>query len=56
MRRLAQILSVLALGATLVPAFLYFGGALAFEPMKAWMLAATALWFVATPLWMERKR
>ena len=56
MRTLAQLLSALALGATIVPAGLYLTDALAFGAMQTWMLAAAALWFAATPFWMERKR
>lgn len=56
MRTLAQLLSALALGATIVPAGLYFADALAFGALQTWMLAAATLWFAATPFWMERKR
>jgi hypothetical protein len=55
-RRIAQIVSWIALAATIVPALLYVGGGLALAPMKTWMFVATAVWFVSTPVWMGRKQ
>jgi hypothetical protein len=55
MRPLAQFVSALSLAATIVPAVLFFFGRLDLDQVKAWMLAATVVWFVATPLWMDRK-
>jgi hypothetical protein len=55
-RRIAQIVSSVALAATIAPAMLYVGGGLALAPMKAWMFVATAVWFVSTPVWMGRKQ
>lgn len=54
MKTAAKAVSGVALLGTIVPALLFFTGSLGLEPMKAWMLAATALWFAATPLWMDR--
>ena len=54
MRTAAKVVSALALAGTIAPAILFFTGAIALEPMKAWMLAATVVWFAATPLWMDR--
>jgi hypothetical protein len=54
-RRIAQIVSAIALVGTVAPAVLYVGGGLPLAPMKAWMLVATVVWFVATPAWMGRK-
>jgi hypothetical protein len=56
MRLAAQIVSGLALVGTILPAVLFVNGGLELPQVKAWMLAATAVWFVATPLWMERER
>ena len=56
MRLAAQIASWVALAGTIVPALLFFSDRLDLDHVKTWMLAATVLWFVATPLWMERKR
>lgn len=55
MRKALQIISWLALAATVVPSFVFLVGRLELADMKLWMLVATAVWFVATPLWMERK-
>ena len=55
MKRVAQIISYLALAATLLPALLFFADKLELPLAKLWMLAAALVWFVATPLWMEHK-
>jgi len=55
MKRLAQTLSVAALVAILVPACLFFADRMPLASMQHWLLGATALWFIATPLWMEHK-
>lgn len=56
MRHVARIASGVALAGTIVPPLLLFAGHLELNQVKTWMLAATVLWFVATPLWMERGR
>ena len=55
MKRIAQLISGLALAATLLPAVLFFAGELELPAAKIWMLVAAVAWFVATPLWMEHK-
>ena len=55
MKRIAQLISCLALAATLLPAVLFFADKLELPAAKLWMLAAAVVWFVATPLWMEHK-
>jgi hypothetical protein len=55
MKRIAQIISYLALAATLLPAVLFFADRIELPLAKAWMLAAALVWFAATPLWMEHK-
>ena len=55
MKRVAQLISCLALVATLLPAVLFFTDKLELPAAKLWMLAAALVWFVATPLWMEHK-
>jgi hypothetical protein len=55
MKRIAQLISGLALVATLLPAILFFAGKLELPAAKLWMLVAALVWFVATPLWMEHK-
>ena len=53
MRRILQVLSWLALAATLVPAVLYLGDAMPLATVKTWMLAGTVVWFATVPMWME---
>jgi len=55
MKRIAEILSWLALAVTLAPACLFFADKLDLAQAQAWMLGGTALWFIATPFWMEHK-
>ena len=55
MKRIAQVISYLALAATLLPAVLFFADKLELPLAKLWLLVAAAVWFVATPLWMEHK-
>jgi hypothetical protein len=55
MKRIAQVISYLALAATLLPAVLFFADKLELPLAKLWLLVAAAVWFVATPLWMEQK-
>ena len=55
MKRIAQVISYLALVATLLPAVLFFTDQLELPLAKLWMLAAALVWFAATPLWMEHK-
>jgi hypothetical protein len=54
-RRMLQTLSWMALAGTLLPAILYVAGVVTLSSVKAWMLAATIVWFVTTPLWMDRQ-
>jgi len=51
-----RILSALALGLTIAPAFLVFAGTITWETHAALMLAGTLLWFGTAPLWMREKR
>jgi hypothetical protein len=55
MKRIAQLISWLALAATLLAAILFFIDQLALLTAKRWMLVAALVWFVATPAWMEHK-
>jgi hypothetical protein len=55
MRALARFVSLVALVGTIVPPLLFFAGRMDLAATKWWMLAATVAWFVATPLWMDRK-
>ncbi len=55
MKRIAQLLSGVALAATLLPPCLFFADKLGLAATQQWLLGATILWFVATPFWMEHK-
>lgn len=54
MKPVAQFASAAALIGTILPAVLFITGRLDLDQVKAWMLTATVVWFVVTPLWMER--
>ena len=56
MKTLTQIISWLALAATIVPPVLYLGGGMELDRVKVWMLIATIVWFVTVPLWMGREK
>lgn len=55
MRIILQVASWAALAATILPPLLFLANRLDLGQTKWLMLAATAVWFVATPLWMGRK-
>ena len=55
MKRLAQVLSGIALASMVVAPCLFFADRLTLGAMQQWLLGATILWFVATPFWMEHK-
>jgi hypothetical protein len=55
MKRIAQIISWIALVGTIVPPCLFFAGQLSLVVMQQWLLGAAVVWFVATPFWMEHK-
>ena len=50
MRTVLYIISWLALAATIAPSMIYLGGAIDLKLMKAIMLGATFVWFLAMPL------
>jgi len=54
MKRAAQLVSLAALAATILPPVLFFYGRMELDGMKAWMLAAALAWFAATPVWMRK--
>ena len=53
-RRLLQLLSVLALVGVIAPPILFLVGMLPLDRVHFHMMLATALWFAATPFWMGR--
>ncbi len=52
----AQIVSYLALAGVVIPGFLFLSGSAELRQVQTVMMAATVAWFIATPLWMERKK
>lgn len=54
MRQVVRLVSLVALVATILPPVLFFSGGMDLDTMKLWMLAATVVWFAATPVWMRR--
>ncbi len=55
MKRTAQVISVLALAATLLPALLFFANVVDLQEVQFWMVPPTLAWFLTAPLWMEHK-
>jgi hypothetical protein len=55
MKRIAQLISWIALVGTIVPALMFFADRLSLAAMQQWLLGTAVIWFVATPLWMEHK-
>ena len=53
---LPKLGSLVALGATILPAFLFYAGSLDQDAVKWLTLGGTIGWFIATPLWMERRK
>jgi len=54
MKTMAQIISWIALAATIITPMVFLAGKLELDAMKLWLSVATVVWFVATPIWMER--
>jgi hypothetical protein len=53
MRHLLKLVSLLALGLTVLPAVLVFAGRIDWPAYTALMLAGTVLWFATAPFWMR---
>jgi hypothetical protein len=54
MKTVLSIISYASLALLTVPALLYLTGTIPLDSLKLLMLIATILWFVTTPLWMEK--
>jgi hypothetical protein len=54
MKRVVQLISLMALAATILPALMYTAGSMDLPTVKTTMLIATVVWFIATPMWMDR--
>lgn len=55
MKTIAVAASVIALAGTILPAGLFMAGRVDLDAVKLWMLIATVVWFVATPVWLTEK-
>lgn len=55
MKYLLIILSIIGLGLTIIPSFMVFTGALAFELNKILMAIGAVLWFLTAPFWINRE-
>ena len=55
MKAVARLVSLAALAGTILPPVLFFTNRLDLPATKWWMLVATIAWFVAAPIWMDRK-
>jgi hypothetical protein len=56
MRPLLQIVSLVALVATIAPSILFLVDRITLDQAKWIMLIATLVWFVVTPIWMGRPK
>jgi hypothetical protein len=56
MRRILQTISWVALALSVLPSLLLLAGQIELDQVKWIMLAATIVWFAATPLWMGRQK
>jgi hypothetical protein len=53
MKRIAQIISAMALAGTLLPPCLLFAGHISQVTMQTALLVAALAWLIATPFWMD---
>lgn len=56
MRLACQIVSWIALAATIVPSLLYLGQRMDLNQATTVLNIATVAWFITTPLWMGREK
>lgn len=54
MRSLIKLVSYIGLGLTLIPSLLVFAGSISIELSKTLMLIGTIIWFISTPIWMNK--
>jgi len=55
MKNVSRFISWIALLGTVLPCLLFFGGLMDLIQVKQVMLVTAVVWFIATPLWMERR-
>ncbi|MBI1389384.1 MAG: hypothetical protein GC154_13150 [bacterium] len=56
MKPLYMLISFIALIATVGPSVLYCMGSMDLNLVKWIMLLATIVWFIVTPLWVEKEK
>lgn len=54
MSALLRLLSFIALGLTVIPAFLVFTQIIAWDAYLTMMAVGTLLWFATAPFWMKK--
>ena len=55
MKIITTLLAIVALGLTIIPSMLAFGGKMELDMHKDLMAAGAILWFVAAPIWFRKK-
>jgi hypothetical protein len=55
MNALLKRLSLIALGLTIIPAFLIFAQAITWNAYLTMMTVGTMLWFSTAPFWMKKE-
>ncbi|QDH78928.1 hypothetical protein FKX85_07710 [Echinicola soli] len=55
MKTLIKLISFIALGLNLIPAFLVFQGVISSDQCKTLMFIGTVVWFITAPMWMNKK-
>jgi hypothetical protein len=53
MKKIAQVVSALALLTTILSPLLFFADRISQAQAESWMLASAVAWFISAPLWME---
>ena len=55
MRNILKLISFLALIGVILPSVLFLAGKIGLDDVYRYTLIATAVWFLTTPFWMDRK-
>jgi hypothetical protein len=56
MKVIAKYLALITLGGILLVSVLFLGGKMESDPLKAWLLGLTLVWFVTAAFWMREKK
>ncbi|MEX2044128.1 MAG: hypothetical protein WD941_02170 [Opitutus sp.] len=54
MKKIAQVVSLIALVGVIIPPLAYLAASLTLDAVKTWMLVSTFAWFATAPVWMNR--